>query len=125
MRLSRLATKSRKHEATDRTDSCCLVFVAVCFVALSGFVGIRAQSPQYKVGRPPTPDEIKAWDIAVGPEGRELPPGRGAAARGKVVYAEQCARCHGVTAREGPEAPLVGGQGTLNTPRPEKTVGSY
>ena len=84
-----------------------------------------AQAPRFKVGRPPTPDEIKAWDIAIGPDGRELPPGRGTVVRGKVVYAEQCARCHGATAIEGPEAPLVGGQGTLNTARPVKTVGSY
>ena len=27
-----------------------------------------AQLPSYGVGRPPTPEEIKAWDIAVGPD---------------------------------------------------------
>jgi len=86
---------------------------------------VAAQSPHYKVGRPPTPDEIKAWDIAIGPDGRELPAGRGSAERGKVVYAEQCTRCHGATGVEGPEMPLVGGKGTLNTAKPLKTVGSY
>jgi S-disulfanyl-L-cysteine oxidoreductase SoxD len=84
-----------------------------------------AQSPHYKVGRPPTPEEIKAWDIAIGPDGRELPPGRGTVARGKVVYVEQCARCHGATATEGPEMPLVGGKDSLNTAKPLKTIGSY
>jgi S-disulfanyl-L-cysteine oxidoreductase SoxD len=86
---------------------------------------VNAQSARYHVGRPPTPEEIKAWDIAIGPEGRELPPGSGAAARGKVVYAEQCTRCHGATATEGPEMPLVGGKGSLATAQPLKTIGSY
>ena len=84
-----------------------------------------AQSPRYNVGRPPTPEEIKAWDIAVAPDGGELPAGRGTVARGKVVYVEQCARCHGATAIEGPEMPLVGGQGSLATNKPLKTIGSY
>jgi S-disulfanyl-L-cysteine oxidoreductase SoxD len=84
-----------------------------------------AQSPRYHVGRTPTADEIKAWDIAIGPDGRGLPAGSGTAARGQTIYAAQCARCHGATAREGPEAPLVGGIGTLGTAHPVKTVGSY
>jgi len=88
-------------------------------------VGGHAQSPKYHVGRAPTADEIRQWDIAIGPEGRELPAGRGTAVEGKVVYANQCARCHGATAREGPEAPLVGGRGSLNTAKPQKTIGSY
>lgn len=103
-------------------------FRAVLAVAGCAFVAagtVAAQSPHYKVGRPPTPDEIKAWDIAIGPDGRELPAGRGSAERGKIVYAEQCTRCHGATAVEGPEMPLVGGAGTLNTAKPLKTVGSY
>jgi mono/diheme cytochrome c family protein len=86
---------------------------------------VRAQSPRYHIGRPATPEEIRAWDTAIGPDGRGLPPGSGTAARGKAVYAAQCARCHGATGREGPEAPLVGGAGTLATSRPLKTVGSY
>ncbi len=97
------------------------VVVAVMFAAAT----VQAQSPRYKVGRPPTPEEIKAWDIAIGPDGRELPPGRGTVERGKVVYVEQCTRCHGATATEGPEMPLVGGAGSLATAKPLKTVGSY
>ncbi len=97
----------------------------VAALAVAAVTALAAQSPRYHVGRPPTPEEIKAWDIAVGPEGRELPPGSGTAVGGKQVFAAQCARCHGATGREGPEAPLVGGLGTLATARPLKTVGSY
>lgn len=97
----------------------------VTTAAMFGAVVVHGQSPHYKVGRTPTPDEIKAWDIAIGPDGRELPRGRGTVERGKVVYTEQCARCHGATATEGPEMPLAGGAGSLSTAKPLKTVGSF
>jgi cytochrome c len=77
------------------------------------------------LGHAPHPDEIKAWDFAIGPDGKELPPGSGSAAEGAKVYAAQCAGCHGKTGKEGPNDVLVGGQGTLNTAKPVKTVGSY
>lgn len=121
----RAAAKTRKHETRNVRISWFRGFVALTLAAILAATVVEAQSPHYRVGRTPTPDEIKAWDIAIGPEGRELPPGRGTADRGKVVYAEQCTRCHGATGVEGPEMPLVGGQGTLNTAKPLKTVGSY
>jgi cytochrome c len=86
---------------------------------------LHAQSPTYGLGRAPRADEIKAWDIAVGPEGKELPPGSGSAVEGAKIYAAQCAACHGKTGKEGPNDVLVGGQGTLATNKPVKTVGSY
>jgi mono/diheme cytochrome c family protein len=119
------ATKSRSHDRNFVSLLCFHAFVAVSVVALSGVAVVSEQSPRYKVGRTPTGEEINAWDIAIGPDGRELPPGQGTVARGKTVYAEQCTRCHGATATEGPEMPLVGGQGSLNTSQPLKTVGSY
>ena len=41
------------------------------------------------------------------------------------MYAEKCAACHGRTGTEGPKDRLVGGQNTLATPKPVRTVGSY
>ena len=85
-----------------------------------------AQSPTYKVGRPPTEAELRAWDHAVGSDGKELPPGSGTAQEGAKIYAVKCSVCHG---KEGEGVPpysrLVGGMGTLNTPTPKLTVGSY
>jgi S-disulfanyl-L-cysteine oxidoreductase SoxD len=121
----RPAAKTRRHETRNVRISWFRAFVTLTLAAIGAVAVVEAQSPHYRVGRTPTPDEIKAWDIAIGPEGRELPPGRGTAERGKVVYVEQCTRCHGATGVEGPEMPLVGGQGTLNTAKPLKTVGSY
>ena len=84
-----------------------------------------AQAPKYGVGRAPTPEEVKAWDISVAPDGTGLPEGSGTAAQGKDVYASKCAKCHGGQGQGGDEGPLAGGQGTLRGPKPLKTVGSY
>lgn len=62
-----------------------------------------AQSGTFGVGRAPTADEIRAWDISIGPTGEELPPGRGTPAEGAMVFrAKGCAGCHGATGTEGP-----------------------
>jgi mono/diheme cytochrome c family protein len=84
-----------------------------------------AQSPTYKVGRPPTEAELRTWDNVVGSEGKELPPGSGTAKEGAKIYATKCAFCHGKTGTEGPAWRLVGGTGTLSTPTPVMTAGSY
>jgi len=87
--------------------------------------GVFAQSPTFGVGRAPTPEELKAIDIDVTPDGKGLVAGRGTAAAGKDVYTRRCETCHGPTGKEGPQDVLAGGQGSLATPRPQKTVGSY
>ena len=89
-------------------------------------VAALAQTPTYNVGRTPSKEEIKAWDIAVSPAGKELPPGSGTVPEGAKVYAQKCSRCHGPTGTEpGPVRPLVGGKGTLTTLNPLRTIGSY
>ncbi len=92
---------------------------------LSGGRPLLAQSPTYGVGRPPTAEELTAIDIDVMPDGKGLPPGSGTAALGKDVYTRRCETCHGPTGREGPQDVLAGGQGSLTTSKPQKTVGSY
>ena len=84
-----------------------------------------AKSDSFHLGRVATQDEIHAWDIDVAPDGEGLPDGRGTVKEGASVYAEHCASCHGATGVEGPMPRLVGGQGTLASDHPLKTVGSY
>jgi mono/diheme cytochrome c family protein len=84
-----------------------------------------AQSPHYGVGRPPTPEEIRALGSAIAPDGTGLPEGAGTAAGGRSLFAEHCARCHGPAGEGDVGARLVGGQGTLRTAQPLKTVGSF
>src|ERR1700686_1146109 len=85
-----------------------------------------AQTPPFNLGRTPSAEEIRAWDIAIGPEGKELPPGSGTAKEGAAIYARKCAACHGPTGEGSQLAPhLLGGKGTLATLQPVRTIGSY
>jgi S-disulfanyl-L-cysteine oxidoreductase SoxD len=78
------------------------------------------------IGRAALPEEIKAWDISVLPDGRGLPVGRGTAKQGEQIFIEKCAACHGEFAEGVGRWPvLAGGTGTLKNDRPEKTVGSF
>src|SRR5499433_182575 len=78
-----------------------------------------------KLGRPATVEEIAAWDISIPPDGNGLPAGRGTAADGARVYAARCQSCHGDKGAGQPNDRLVGGQGTLASKTPVRTVGSY
>ncbi len=79
----------------------------------------------YGLGRPATDEEIRAWNIDVSPSGEGLPPGQGTVKQGAQVFAAKCAACHGPTGAEGPKDRLVGGQGTLASQKPVRTIGSY
>src|SRR5579872_673975 len=94
-------------------------------VAIVSAGAMLAQAPKYGVGRPATPEEIKNWDISIAPDGTGLPEGSGTVAQGKDIYASKCSKCHGAQGQGGDDAALVGGKGTLASPKPVKTVGSY
>ena len=65
------------------------------------------QSPTYRLGKTPTPEEIKAWDISISPTGKELPNGHGTAKEGAVLYTRKgCAGCHGAMG-SGAHAPTL------------------
>src|SRR6266700_7509946 len=81
--------------------------IAIAVVSL-GAVLVAGQPPQPQsspsgVGRPPTKAELQAWDIAIHPDGTELPPGSGNATQGALVFTQRgCSGCHGPTGKEGP-----------------------
>jgi len=99
----------------------CNAIVLVLMMA----VPLAAQSPTFGVGRPAAPEEIRNLGGAIAPDGGGLPEGSGTVAAGRDVFAAQCARCHGPRAQGDVGPVLVGGQGTLATARPLKTVGSF
>ena len=86
---------------------------------------VAAQLPTYGVGRPPSAEEVKAWDLTIPADGQGLPPGSGTAARGKPIYSERCASCHGEKGEDSKYSVLVGGHGTLATAKPLLTIGSF
>jgi S-disulfanyl-L-cysteine oxidoreductase SoxD len=93
-------------------------------LALAGAMPAWAQSP-YGIGRAATPAEIAGWDIDIDRDGHNLPPGSGSVSHGQQIFDAQCASCHGAKGEGAVGDRLVGGQGTLATPKPIKTVGSF
>jgi cytochrome c len=87
--------------------------------------GIQAQQDRYGIGRTVTSAEVAGWNIDIGRDGSGLPPGSGTVSHGHEVFAQQCAACHGEKGEGGVGDRLVGGQGTLATSSPVRTVGSY
>ena len=63
-----------------------LGFAAIALLVASPAL---AQSSTYGVGRTPTPDEIRALDISIGPTGEELPPGHGTAKEGATLFQQK------------------------------------
>ncbi len=98
-------------------------FTRICI--LLGVTAAVVSGQTYGLGREATPEEVHAWDITIGPEGRELPPGSGTAQEGAQVYEVRCKECHGEAAVGGDQGALVGKPEDLKQAPPIKTVGSY
>src|SRR5580765_2085314 len=81
------------------------LLLLVISLALGPYVS--AQSPNYGLGKTPSAEEIRAWDIAISPDGKELPPGSGSAKEGAPLYAQKCAACHGATGSGGRAPQLI------------------
>ena len=84
-----------------------LLVTAILGICQTGW----AQSPTYGLGRPASTEEIRAWDIAISPTGKELPSGKGTAKEGAALYVSKgCAACHGA-AGSGAHAPTLVSRG--------------
>jgi mono/diheme cytochrome c family protein len=101
-----------------------LQVAAFAVLALASATPVQAQS-SYGIGRPATAAEIAGWNIDVDSRGNNLPAGSGSVGHGREVFAQQCAACHGAAGEGGVGDRLAGGQGTLATAKPVRTVGSY
>jgi mono/diheme cytochrome c family protein len=110
-------------------------FIAVG-LALGTGVAVAQQAgypASYNFGTPASDADIAAWNIAYPPSGAGLPAGSGTYDQGKQLFSENCAACHGNDLKgiSDPNLPqnggpaLIGGRGTLNTDKPDKTVESY
>lgn len=77
------------------------------------------------LGIPATPATVSAADISIPPDGSGLPVGSGNAIEGEKIFLAKCSACHGEKGQDGLHDRLAGGQGSLASNRPVKTVGSY
>ncbi len=80
---------------------------------------------QYGLGRSAEPDEIEAWDITIGPQGKELPPGAGDAREGAKVYEVRCKECHGEAGAGGDQVGFIGKPEQLIGEKTVRNVGSF
>ncbi len=85
----------------------CSLNLLVSVMILGAAVAGLAQSRTYNLGTPLSQEEIRAFDFMVGPEGKELPPGRGTAKEGAEIFAKRCAVCHGRNGEGGVAQRLV------------------
>ena len=87
----------------------------------------------YGLGRRPTRADVDRWNTDVGPDGAELPPGRGSTSDGAALFAAKCAACHGRSGEGMPPAfptlvgrdPAAEGFRFASDPRLVKTIGNY
>jgi cytochrome c len=80
------------------------------------------------LGKPISEADIKQWDIAILPDGTNLPPGSGTATEGAAIYAEKCVACHAEGGKGGASpgaTALVGGAPLTNGIDTTKTIANY
>ena len=83
---------------THRFLACVLLFGGVFL----GASVLAQSSPTYGVGRTPTAEELRSLDISIGPDGAELPPGRGTPKEGAQLFTSKgCVGCHGANGTGG------------------------
>src|ERR1700758_1918312 len=91
---------------------------ALALLLASASSGVAdGQSGKPRFGKPISEGDIAAWNIDVRtPDGKNLPSGKGSVAEGKVVFAAQCAACHGDDAKGGSMyGSMVGGLRRVTT----------
>jgi S-disulfanyl-L-cysteine oxidoreductase SoxD len=107
---------------------------AAASILTLGLVHAQGYPNTFQFGQPATEQDIAAIAIAIPTDGKGLPPGRGDYARGKQVYETACAACHGADLMgvanipnmpTGASLRLIGGRGTLTSPKAVATVESY
>lgn len=98
---------------------------AAMILVIAGQVAMTQDGKRLDLGQPVREAELKSWNIDIGTDGAGLPPGQGSALAGKAIFEAKCIACHGVEGQGQPMDRLAGGQGTLKSVNPVKTIGSY
>ena len=121
---------------TRSVDRGCAVLLVT---ALAVLAAPEAACPQgypskFDFGAAASSEDVAAIAIAIAPDGKGLPAGRGDYAAGKKVYENACSACHGANLQgvaglpdmpAGAAMRLIGGRGTLTSKNPVMTVESY
>ncbi|HET6390823.1 cytochrome c [Hyphomicrobium sp.] len=106
-----------------RGTTVAISIVGVTLAAGSLAADTAIQAP--RLGTPLSAGEVAKWDRTIFADGRGLPPGRGTARDGRIIYAQQCASCHGVRGEGGTAEELVNEPKPPSADNPSKAIGSY
>ncbi len=95
--------------------------------------GGPGRQARFALGRAADTAEVARWNRDVGPDGAELPQGKGSVAEGAVLYAKHCESCHNVKGEGKPPLypALIGRDSTsegfhfAGNPKLVKTIGNY
>src|SRR5512144_907888 len=79
--------------SVDRT--CALLIAAALTFAVPDLARAQGYPSKFDFGTPASTQDIAAVAIAIAPDGKGLPAGKGDYATGKRVYETACAACHG------------------------------
>jgi cytochrome c len=89
---------------------CSLKLLVPVMILAAPVAVLAAQSRTFPdVGTPLSQAEIQGFDHMIGPEGKELPAGRGTAKEGAEIFAKRCEICHGKNGENGITHHLVAG----------------
>src|SRR5262249_31311765 len=111
-----------------------LLATALAVLAVPPMACAQGYPDKFDFGALASAEDIAGVAIAIAPEGKGLPAGKGDHAAGKKVYERACSACHGANLQGAaglPDMPagaalrLIGGRGTLTTKNPVMTVESY
>jgi cytochrome c len=98
---------------------------AIAISIAAGLSAVAQDGGHLGIGQPVSEADLRSWNIDAGPDGAGLPPGQGSVQAGKAIYETKCITCHNVEGQGQPMDRLAGGQGTLKSAKPVKTIGSY
>jgi S-disulfanyl-L-cysteine oxidoreductase SoxD len=88
----------------------CSLKLLVPAMMLAAPVAVLAAERAYPgLGAPLSQADIQNFDRMIGPDGKELPVGRGTAKEGAETYAKRCEVCHGKNGENGIVRRLVAG----------------
>src|SRR2546421_1971300 len=98
-----------------------LLASALAILATSDFARAQGYPGKFEFGAPASAQDIASVAIAVAPDGKNLPVGKGDYAAGKVVYEAKCSACHGANLQGVaglPDMPAGGGFRGTGGPAP-------
>lgn len=109
----------------------CWLVVLLTLASCNSASNPATNAENFGLGHTPSVAQLAALDIDIDPTGRGLPPGQGTSVEGAVLYAQQCAGCHGARGEGVRPAPkLIGqtpaaGYAFANDAKADRTIGNY